>query len=150
MQKSVHHQKMAVLGLSSLCMTPLGAAPRPLQLIFADILAEIIKVLASYRTDEEHEEAKSAAKKSIQDEFEDDERADHALKDLDDDQDDEGEVVNTDEMARRIQKAVLGKADDDMDDSNFESPTDDVDPFIFFATCLQCKGQSLSLPLPIT
>jgi hypothetical protein len=137
MQKSITHEKMAVLGLSSLCMTPLGAAPRPLQVAFADILAELIKVLASLKHDEDQEAAREAAKKSADDEAAEEDRADNALKDLGEDEDAEEEKYNIEEYARKIQKAVLGQAENEMDNDTFESPVDDVDPFIFFAQCLQ-------------
>lgn len=149
-----HDKKVCILGLASLLLLPAEALPQELRLGFDQVFKVVLKLLVAYK----EQLAESARKGERSDEDGDvedlvsDEDEDWS-KDVGED-DEEGEEVTS----RRLQKLAAqasafqsrGEDDDDdsedefTDDEEFQTPIDDIDPFIFFTDAI--KGMSVADP----
>jgi hypothetical protein len=121
------HQKMSALGLSSLALVDLSAT-RDLQAAFPQVLEQLLLMLANL-----HAETGDEGDDIDEEESEEDE----GILDVDEEQDNEDEMENAAEYTKSIQDNLANILEGNVDAETFESPLDDIDPFVFFAQCLQ-------------
>jgi len=121
------HQKMSSLGLSSLSLVDLSAT-RDLQAAFPQVLDQLLQLLQNLHAD-------TGDEGDDEDEEESDE--DEGILDVDEEQDNEDEMENVAEYTKSIQDNLANILEGNVDAETFESPLDTVDPFVFFAQCLE-------------
>lgn len=128
------HMKMSTLGLASLALLPLQQLPALLQNAFPELLVQVVKLLGNLKQSDDAE--------SDEDEGEDysDYEDDGEVLDVDEDEDNEAELENAADFTRSIQENLQSLLDGDVDAEMYSSPLDDVDPFVFFAQCLEAMA----------
>jgi hypothetical protein len=124
------HQKMSSLGLSSLALVDLSTT-RDLQAAFPQVLEQLVLLLTSLHEDTGDEG----------DEEEEEESDDEGILDVDEEQDNEDDMENVAEYTKNVQDNLANILEGNVDAETYESPLDDVDPFVFFAQCLQQLSQ---------
>lgn len=141
-----YDKHVCVLGLASLYTLPSSAIPAELQAGEPRLVSGILKLLLDWKGLREkriQEEAESSEEEESEDEAEDNE-------DLDEEDDEEDEY-----LAKLAKKAhgfswVDGDDDEDedlfyVDDDEFSTPLDKIDPFVFFSDVLgACRSQEPS------
>jgi hypothetical protein len=137
MKKSKKHQKMAVVGLASLCQLPLTQMPQVLAQGFHAVLEQMLNVLGNVFAEQnaaQERKAKRAAETGNPDYNEEDDNSDYDdfedgvvdFEALADDQD--GDFADASFAA--FQNEIEGLGEEIVDEENFSSPLDDIDAFI--------------------
>lgn len=128
MKKVRKHQKIAVLGLSSLLHIPITELPNLMRQSYGEIMNQLLLVLTRLKDlgaeEEESEEESDYEQEEVLD-LEDDQDAQYAIQDM-----------------ASFTQAVLAEAEfgemyDDCDAENYTSPIDDVEEFLFYAQSLE-------------
>jgi len=123
------HITFAVLGLSSIMQLPLDKCPNGIQESMPTILNGIVLSLSNLEKLEEDNKDGAYDEDFSDDDFE-------QFDDLDDDQDALDETENISDLTDRIQNHLLDLVENVHED-DYVSPLDDIDAFIFFASCLE-------------
>jgi len=133
MSKVKKHQKVSILGLSSLLHLPIAELPALLKQSYGAVLDQLLLLCGRYKA-----VCDSGAGDTDEEEgfYEDEE--DEVL-DLDENQDADDAIEDVHNFTQQLSAELLGFEfrDDDIDEEMVDSPLDDIEPFMFFAQSLE-------------
>eukprot|EP00850_Spirogloea_muscicola_P016520 SM000134S26963 [mRNA] locus=s134:343998:351525:+ [translate_table: standard] len=144
-----HDKKVCILGLARLLLVPVAVLPEELQSGLDQVFKGLLKLLVEYK--EQQAEAAKAEEEEEDEEAEDLEEGweDEEIEDEDEDDGNEDANGDNERVQRLAQKAGASfqwaseNDEDDSDDEDwvdeeeFQSPIDAIDPFVFFADTMK-------------